>query len=244
MKKIISIFLAAVVLGSLIIVFAMCDKSNNDDNNEVAKPTTNTCSHSYILEEQTANCTTGGYATYKCSLCNASYEKYENALGHTTDNGECARCGQTFGVWEEAFYVDEFNTPTNEAYIRNSEFFIGVFSNSATTNSKLYAMLLIDSDSIAIKLWEYGSQLVNAYSTTYYDITILDDNGRKHYTTGTMYKNGERIFLKDKTFISLLKKNQKLKVYIEEDSEYGYNTTYLFEVINGNFNTIYSSFIN
>ena len=53
----------------------------------------------------------------------------------------------------------------------------------------LNALILIDAKRIAIKLWEYGSQEVNAYSTTNYDITILDDNGNKHYTNGTMYKN-------------------------------------------------------
>lgn len=147
-------------------------------------------------------------------------------------------------VWEMSFYVDEFQNPTNEAYIKNSDVFVGVFTNSATTNSKLYARILIDADDIAIKLWEYGSYEVKAYSTTYYDITLLDDNGNKHNINGTMYKNGDRIRLADLTFISLLQKNQKLKIYIKENSEYGYNSTYIFEVKNGNFNNVYSSFYN
>ncbi len=237
-RKLTIIISMAFMLLSIMLSVACGDVATNNTQST-------TCTHSYNLAERKATCSAGGNATYKCSLCSDTYTKYESALGHTTDSGTCTRCGQTFElkIWELGFYVDEFNNPTNEAYMRNSELIVGVFSNSATTDSKLYARILIDAGDVAIKLWEYGSQEVNAYSTTYYDITILDDAGNKHYTNGTMYKNGERIYFEDLKFISLLQQNEKLKIYIEEDS-YGYNSTYLFEIKNGNFNTVYSDFYN
>ncbi len=240
MKKLVSLLLSMLLLFSCSGFLLACGGDNSANSNTEQT----TCSHNYIVAERKATCSKGGYATYECSICSDSYQEYEAALGHTTNSGTCLRCGQKLAaeIWESAFYVDEFNNPTNQAYIRNTDVFVGTFSNSATTNSKLYARILIDAEDIAIKLWEYGSLEVNAYSTTYYDITLLDDNGNKHYTNGTMYKNGERIYFKDWTFASLLQQNQKLKVYIVEDSKYGYNSSYLFEVENGNFNTVYSNF--
>ena len=57
-----------------------------------------------------------------------------------------------------------------------------------------------------------------------------------------MYENEERILLKDWSLVNLLQSNSQVKIYIQEDSKYGYNSTYLFTVANGNFNSIYSDF--
>lgn len=232
MKKIIAFMLCFVTLFVCSSVLIACDNHGVNSN-------TFQCSHSYVLKERKATCINGGYATYRCSLCNEIKTEYEKALGHTTNSGTCTRCGEIIEkeVWGIAYYVDEFNNPTNQAYMRNTEVFVGVFSNSATTNSIVYARVLIDSEDIAIRLWEYGSNAVKGYTTTTYNIIILDDNEGKHYTTGTLYKNGDRIFLEDNTFIALLQMNNKLKIYIEEDSKYGYNSNYIFEAENGNFNT-------
>ena len=242
MKKLLSLLLSAIIFLACSTLLLACITNTENNSNS----TQTICNHTYTEINREATCTNGGYTTYKCSLCGDTYKDYESAMGHTTSSGTCSRCGKIFEskIWETAFYVDEFKNPTNEAYIRNSEVFVGTFSNSATTNSKLYARILIDAEDIAIKLWEYGSIEVNAYSTTYYDITILDDTGNKHYTNGTMHENSERIYFEDWTFASLLQQNEKLKIYIVENSKYGYNSTYLFEVTNGNFNTEYSSFNN
>ena len=239
MKKIVSMLLA-VIMAICVSLLSACDANNNNTNtnNNSSNNNQNVCSHSYKVIESGATCLQGGYATYKCSLCDDTYEKYESALGHTTSEGTCSRCGESFGSWEIAFYVDEFNNPTNQAYIRTSDILYGTFSNSATTDSTLYARILIDTEDIAIKLWEYGRNEVNAYTSTDYKITILDDSGTKHYTTGTMYKNGDRIYLTDWTLVNLLQDNTQLKIYIQENSKYGVNSTYLFSVNNGNFNSI------
>lgn len=238
MKKALSLLILSVLSICCCLSFFSCNNtvSNNDTQNT-------TCDHNYQITKSEATCTTGGYTTLTCTFCGSAKREYSNALGHTTDNGTCSRCNEKIiaKIWEKAYYVDEFNNPTNQAYIRNSSLFVGVFSNSATTNSNLYARILIDEEDLAIKLWEYGRNEVNAYSTTYYNITILDKNGTKHYTTGTMYKNSERIYLEDFTLANLLKKNDTLKVYIVENSDYGYNTSYLFEIQRGNFISVYSS---
>lgn len=238
MKKTLSILLTAIVLLSCSLMLFACGLV------EVSTVDQSTCTHNYELIEDTATCTKGGYTTYQCSICKKAKSDYVSALGHTTDNGTCERCGKVFEkiTWEMTFYVDEFKNPTDEAYVRNADLFVGTFSNSATDNSKLYVRLLIDANDIAIILYEYGSNQVKAYSTTNYSISILDDNDVKHQLTGTMYENGNRIFLADTQLVSLLQTNQELTFYIKENSKYGYSSTYLFKVTNDNFNRVYSTF--
>ena len=233
MKKSIVGFLCVTLLSFSMLFLSACEE-----------PAQNTCLHSYSLTKQTATCISDGYATYTCSVCGDSYREEVQALGHTTDSGECLRCGRLIGLWHPTFYVDEFSNPTDVAYLRNIDYIEGTFSNSATTNSDLNVRFLIDADSIAIKLWEYGRYEVKAYSTTDYSITFLDDSGKKHYTEGTMYKNGDRIYLEDWTFVSLLQKNEALSVYMREESKYGYKTTYRFTVEQDNFRKAYSQFYN
>lgn len=202
------------------------------------------CSHKYTLIESEATCTSAGYDIFKCSKCDNTKKEYKDELGHTTTEGTCSRCGESFGPWRIDFYVDEFNLPTDDAYIRNDPLFAGTFSNSATTNSNMYAVIIMDSDGIAIKLWEYSTHEVKAYSLTQYTITVLDDTGTKHYLSGKMNKGGERIFLSDWTLANLLKRNNELKIHIKENSSYGVASTYLFTVKNGNFTSVYEDFNN
>ena len=227
-----------IVIVVIISIFGNSDSENDNDGQK----TNEECDHSYALETSEATCTTGGYDTYKCSICQETKTEYKSPLGHTTEEGTCSRCGELLGNWTSAFYVDEFQIPTDEAYITNSNYFSGTFSNSATTNSKLNASIIIDTDGIAIKLWENGNYLVKAYSTDNYKITILDDAGNKHNTTGTMYKDGDRIHLADWTLVNLLQNNKQLKIYIQEDSFYGVNSTYLFTITHSNFNAIFNDF--
>ena len=95
-------------------------------------------------------------------------------------------------------------------------------------------------------LWEYGSRLVKASWTTDYDITILLPNGTKKYFTGTMYENGQVIYFDDYNgIISLFKSTDGiLKIYLKEDSNYGVNSTYLFEVNTSGFKDLYNKTFN
>ena len=232
MKKLLSILLCAIFCLS----FVACNSSNNNStDNANNTPNSTACSHSY----SPATCT----EPQECSKCG---ETKGNALGHTTSTGTCTRCGVSFSKWEKRYYVDEFNTPTSNAFIAPVDTLSGTFSNSATTNSRLSAYIRVDDDDCQIMLWEYGSSLVKAYSTTDYDITILLPNGTKKYFTGTMYKNGQVIYFDDYSgIVSLLKNtNGVLKIYLKEDSDYGVNSTYLFEVDTSGFKDLYNKTFN
>lgn len=53
----------------------------------------NLCSHSYSYKGTEATCSTGGYDTYQCSICNDIKKEYKSALGHSWSNNICERCG-------------------------------------------------------------------------------------------------------------------------------------------------------
>ena len=254
MKKILSVLLCTILCLS----FVACGSVSDNSTNNVGD---NSCSHVYI----TATCT----EPQKCSQCGVTSgpvlgHEYSDAtctepqkcsrcgitkgaaLGHTTSTGTCTRCSVSFSKWEKRYYTDEFNNPTTNAFIAPVDMLSGTFSNSATTNSKLSAYVRVDDEDCQIMLWEYGSNLVKAYSSTDYNITILLPDGTKKYFTGTMYKNGQVINFDDYNgILTLLKStNGSLKIYIKEDSDYGVNSTYLFEVNTSGFKNLYNQTFN
>ena len=137
------------------------------------------------------------------------------------------------GVWQIRYYVDEFNNPTTEGYITTKLYVEGTFSNSATTNSNLKVIWLIDKDSVAIKLLEYGRNVVkSSYDATSYSISMLDADGNKTSMTGTMYKGSDRIYI-DSDFESIvlnaLAKNGAVTFKITETGKYA-SSSYLFKM--------------
>lgn len=137
------------------------------------------------------------------------------------------------GIWQVKYYVDEFNNPTTEGYITTKEYVVGTFSNSATTNSTLYVIWLIDKDGVAIKLAEYGRNVVkSSYDSTDYSITMLDPDGNKVSMTGTMYKGGDRIYIDSKyksKVLDALKRNLTVSFRIDETGKYA-SSSYLFKM--------------
>lgn len=185
----------------------------------------------------------------KCSACGEILAAPETvaALGHTTTTGTCTRCGHSFGVFELGYYVDEFNQPTSDGYVANKEYIVGTFSNSATTNSLLYVMLLADSDDITFILYEYGSHLVknsSSYSVDKYNITMKAEDGTKHTITGTVYCGGDRLLIDSKykaEVLSALKSGGKVSFYIVQSDRT--TTNYLFSVDTSNFAEKYQELI-
>lgn len=223
MKRLFSLLLVIVLLFSI----TACNDDSEDGNN-----VTPVCSHVWVA----ATCT----EAKTCSKCN---ETQGSALGHTTDSGICSRCGENFSAWEIGEYNDEFDMPSGVKYIITDSY--GTFSNSATSNSTLYAAVQIDQEDIGIMLWEYGSMLVKGvYDYESYSITILDENGTKHYFTGTIYQGGTRVYFKynDRaSVISLLQNNDSLKIYLKT-SKYSVST-YLFEIETKGFYFAYNQII-
>lgn len=197
---------------------------NNYDNTDPSY-----CIHDW----EDATCTTAR----TCIKCQTTQGE---ALGHTTSKGKCDRCGESFSSWSIGEYVDEFNRPIGKKYIYTSSV-SGVFSNSATTNSRLLAGVQINADDIGIMLLEYGSsQVKGIFDYEDYQITILDESGNKHYFSGTLYEGGTRIYFKSSDrskIVNLLKSNDSLEFYLKS-SKYSIST-YLFEIENSGFYNLY-----
>lgn len=81
------------------------------------------------------------------------------------------------GAWKIKNYSDDFGEPTDNKYLVLMG--DGIFSNSATSNSRLQVVFFIDGDSFSFRLFEYGSSPVkdddHAYVTR-----IKDSEGVVH----------------------------------------------------------------
>lgn len=199
--------------------------------------------HDFIsIPSVSATCTTDGTTGgTKCSICGivTNSPTKITALGHSTTSGTCSRCGKTFGNWDLSYYVDEFDEPTPQAYVYTKEVIEGVFSNSATTNSKLYVRLLVDKEDISIFMYEYGNHQVKNYSSRSYQdykIILKTEDGKKHEILGRIYPGGDRVYIGQafyNTVLSALKSGEKISFYLEES---GYTISeYLFTVDTSNF---------
>ena len=228
MKRL-SLLLIIILLFSTTSCTDNSSKENNKTDTGNSNNSTN-CSHNWTP----ATCT----EAKTCTLCK---ETVGIALGHTTDSGICSRCGENFSSWDIGEYKDEFGLPTGEKHMTAVDLY-GTFSNSATTNSKLYAALQIDMSDIGIMLWEYGSNLVKStFDYESYTITILDSNGTKHSFTGTIYKGSTRVYFSSsdrEKVLNLLRTNDTLKIYLKS-SKYSIST-YLFEIDTKGFSYAYN----
>lgn len=148
-------------------------------------------------------------------------------------------------IWEVRYYVDEFKLPTDTAYISTKDDIMGVFSNTATTNSKVYVRFLID-DRVCIMLYEYGSNIVkNASSRNYesYDILMRTAGDVRTKMTGEISPDGNRIVIDStyyKSIIKALSGSEDVDFYIEQVERK--TTNYLFTVETANFADVYKSF--
>lgn len=227
MKKLLSLVLTVVLVGCLTACLPTGEPFETERMSQA--PSESVCAHNW----QAATCTD----PKTCSKCGKTQG---TALGHTTSTGICSRCGVSFCAWEMGEFVDEFKQPTGEKYIATDVY--GTFSNSATSNSRLLACVQVTSDSIAFMLWEYGSQLVKGtFDLNEYSITVLDQNGRKHYLDGYMYEDSTRIFVSssdESELLALLKKPGELSFYLKY-SKYT-SSTYLFTIETAGFSSLYS----
>lgn len=158
-----------------------------------------------------------------------------------TDNVTKTTEPENEDYWVVDYFVDEFNQPTDERYIKNNTDIIGQFSNSATTNSKLKVYTLV-SDTVAFMLLEYGRSIVknNGSNNEYYDISVRKADGSTITMEGALLAGSDRVTVKDSdvsTFISLLKGDDDFQVFLQ--SERFTTTTYLFTVSPANFSQIY-----
>jgi len=93
------------------------------------------------------------------------------------------------------YYVDEFGDPTDNAFLFNMV--EGVFSNSATTNSRLSVAILISKGEIGLGLFEYGDNLVKWSSYTNYMVKMKLPNGEVVEDRIILDKEVNRFFLSE-----------------------------------------------
>lgn len=150
--------------------------------------------------------------------------------------------------WTEEYYVDEFNDPTDEKYIRGA--FEGTFSNSATSSSYLAVYFFMDKeltlgtgflndDVFRIRLVEYGNHKASFLGAEADDVQIkikVDDV----ITEGTAYyidpQNGEiyisRNSLSNNVFADFMDamENEENVSFVITVNSYGTLSTYRFDV--------------
>ena len=145
-------------------------------------------------------------------------------------------------LWDTTYYVDDFNQPTNDKLIYNSTYFIGKFSNSATTNSSLYVQMVVDKSDVTFFLIEYGSHQVKNSSSTYddtYNITMRTADGLDHSLTGYIPCGGDRLVI-DEAYVSevinaINNQDEDTITYFFVQSTQHSTTQYLFGILSGNF---------
>ncbi len=155
----------------------------------------------------------------------------------TSDSGGVESLG---AAWKIGEFVDEFDRPIGQKYL-SVTVLDGKFSNSATTNSKLYAVVQVTSSDIGIMLSEYGNQIVKGiYDSTEYEITVLDQSGRKHYFRGVLIEGSTRIYFNPSdraTLLGILQKSGSISIYLKNSK---YTTSeYLFTIPTDGFSTLY-----
>lgn len=145
------------------------------------------------------------------------------------------------GVWQERYFVDQFNDPTDEKYILG--LFEGTFSNFATNNSPLTVKMLIYMEKgkprIGIELYEYGDSKVKNSSSKQreYYFKVKDENGEIHQFVYGMWS--ERMsFLNldlntwakdEQEVIDMLKTKKTLKFSFYDNDQF-YSSKYRFDI--------------
>lgn len=112
------------------------------------------------------------------------------------------------GIWMKQHFVDEFDLPTDSAYVRLHEDIWGTFSNSAVDDRELRVSFLVTDDrEIHVFLYEYGDNLVkNIFSDTmYYNTVILDSEKNKHNLQGRYPYHGDRLIFSGTGFDTITK---------------------------------------
>ena len=118
--------------------------------------------HDYTSVVTDPTCVAAGFTTHTCSICKDSYTDSEvAALGHTTESGECERCGLTiggdapvigelarfdFGANGSAAHVDGNDLGTSKSYTAGSQ------TLSLTGMSKVYGPAYDAKGNSCIKL--------------------------------------------------------------------------------------------
>lgn len=98
----------------------------------------------------------------------------------------------TSNNWVLKYYVDDYGTKTDSKYLETD--FVGLFSNTATTNSYCDGLFRInDSGNTEVVIYEYGSYRANGFGVEdKYYITVWDNKTDTVLVKGTGYLSDDR----------------------------------------------------
>lgn len=138
--------------------------------------------------------------------------------------------GNNLGIWEIAYFVDDFGEPTKDKYIRTK--IKGTFSNDLTQDSKLGVRFIITSEEIIeIKFYEYDGDSPNVlHSETSYRLLVKDSKEEVH--TLQAYHDHDRLLftpMESKKLYNILLQGGTIKFNIissnafsSRDTEYNF----------------------
>lgn len=116
------------------------------------------------------------------------------------------------GIWKTSYYVDEYGEATQTPFVKTELY--GTFSNSATTDSRLKILFLIDKDDARIQLYEYaGNHPIKGEGVV--SFRIKDSNG-KEYKISAFNDSAGNTSVKTEhleTFKNILLNGGELKFY-------------------------------
>ena len=144
------------------------------------------------------------------------------------------------GEWHIDYELDEFERPVEMDYMTNTEAFEGKIKE-ISGEYDLEAYVIVHRDGVDLQLHRYHGGPIRVQEYTVFNVTFLDENGTKHYTTATMDPEDESMHLADWMLVELLKTNETVQVYVAEQ-ENDEADTYLFTAVRGNFNDVYHDY--
>ncbi len=106
--------------------------------------------------------------------------------------------------WSEGEYVDEFGDKTGEKY----KYMVttdGVFSNSATNNSKLYGQFTTNGKSLSINVLEYGSSRAKSIEATFELVKIKQPDGNIASIKRVFFTKDGTLYFSDEDFKQVCK---------------------------------------
>ena len=105
---------------------------------------------------------------------------------------------ESSGMWIRSAFLDEFNMPTDDYYISNSQPITGTFNDSVSSDQRLTVQLFmrLSDSTVSLRLSEYGRSIVKNSSNMYaktYDVTMLDPAGERHYMSAEIPTGGDAV---------------------------------------------------
>ncbi len=145
-------------------------------------------------------------------------------------------------VWEKGFYLDAFNTPTEEYYLGTATPLTGTFNSASVTDGELAAELRVDPWTVRISLYENGSEKVkngSVFSVVGYlagggDCVVIDED-----QFGLLIADTVRDHNVPSIARALCAEDGEVSFYLERADQPASN--YLFTVPTGNFAALYTA---